>query len=97
MFPRSSERGSRWTHEDFQALLRKITRKISSIASEDSTQRIFCIEEEEVEDDIPGFRDEEGDEIVALGAQDDEVRFQEDRAVFEKMHNSVVFHLTRGG
>jgi len=34
--------------------------------------RIFCMEEEDVEDEIPGDSDEEGDEIVALRAQDDE-------------------------
>ena len=65
---------------------------------EDSTQHIFRMEEEEVEDENPGEGDdnyEKWDEIVVLRAQNDEseVRFQEKQAVFEKMHNSVVGHL----
>ena len=44
------------------------------------------MEKEDVEDETPGDSDEEGKEIVALRAQDDEskVRSQEKIAVFEK-------------
>ena len=50
--------------------------------------------EEDVADGNPGDSDEEGDEIVAIRAQNDEseLKFQENQAVFEKMHNSVVGH-----
>ena len=48
------------------------------------------MEEEEVDDENPGDSDEEGDEIVAWMAQNNEseVRLvEEKKAVFEKMHN----------
>ena len=46
---------------------------------EDTTQRIFRMEEEEVEDEYPGDSDEEGNEKVALRAlvDESEVRIQE--------------------
>jgi len=69
--------------------------KIKYCFKEDSTQRIFRIEEEDVEDANPADSDEEGNEIVASRVQDDdsEVSFQEKQSIFEQMHNSVVGHL----
>ena len=69
--------------------------KIKHCFKEDSTQRIFRTEEEEVEDANPGDSDEEGDEIVASRVQDDdsEVSLQEKQAIFEQSHNSVIEHL----
>ena len=58
---------------------------------EDTTQRIFRIEEEDAEDENNAKSDEEVNEILASSVQDDnfQVIFQEKQAIFEKMHNLV--------
>jgi hypothetical protein len=78
-------------HVDYE----KLPQKIKYCFKEDSTQRIFRIEEEEVEDAYPGDSDEEGNEIVPSRVQeaDSEVSSQEKQVVFEKFHNSVIGHL----
>ena len=75
-------------HVDYE----KLPQKIKYCFKEDSTQRIFRIEKEEVEDAYPGDSDEEGNEIVPSRVQDadSEVSSQEKQVVFEKFHNSVI-------
>ena len=69
----------------FQLDNEKLPEKIKYCFKEDITQRIFGMEEEEIEDVNPGDSDEEGDEIVAWRVHDEEseVRSQEKRAIFE--------------
>jgi len=78
-------------HVDYE----KLPEKIKYCFKEDSTQRIFRMEEKEVEDANPGDSDEEGNEIVASRVQDDdsEVSLEEKQAIFEQSQNSVIGHL----
>ena len=78
-------------HVDYENL----PEEIKYCFNEDSTQRIFRIEEEDIEDANPAHSDEEGNEIVASRVQtdDSEVSFQEKQAIFEQLHNSVIGHL----
>ena len=49
----------------FHVYYEKLPQKVKYCFKEDSTQRIFRMEEEEIEDAYPGDSDEEGNEIVA--------------------------------
>jgi len=75
-------------HVDYE----KLPEKIKYCFEEDSTQRIFRIEEQ---DENPADSDKEGNEIVASRVQNDdsEVSFQEKQAIFEQSHNSVIGYL----
>jgi len=55
-----ANRGSRWINSDIQARQRRIDSKDPALLNfkEDSTQRIFRMEEEDVEDKVPGDSDE---------------------------------------
>ena len=78
-------------HLDYE----KLPQKIKYCFKKDSTQRIFRIEEEEVEDAYPGDSDEEGNEIVPSRVQDadSEVSLQEKQAILAQFHNSVIGYL----
>ena len=79
----------------FQIDYEKLPEKIKYCFKEDSSQRIFRMEREDVEDENPADGDKEGNKLVASRVQDDdyEVSFQEKQTIFEQMHNSVVGHL----
>ena len=77
----------------FKLYYEKLPAKYQVLLQENSTQRIFCIEDEEVEDDIPGVSDEEGNEIVALGAQDDESEVQRRYMGRVKVNGSYVRYI----
>ena len=79
--PWLSECGCRWIHVDYENL----SEKIKYCFKEDSTQRIFRTEEEDVKYANPADSDEKGNEIVASRVQDDdsEVSFQEKQSIFE--------------
>ena len=62
----------------FHVYYEKLPEKIKYRFKEDSTQRIFRIEDEEVEDANPEDSDEEGNEIESSRVQDDsEISLQE--------------------
>ena len=87
-----------WVQMDLRSyftwITQKFPEKIKYCFKEDSTQRIFCIEEEEIKDAYPGDSNEEGNEIVASSVQDvdSEVSLQEKQAIFAQSHNSVIVH-----
>ena len=82
---------TRLLHVDYE----KLPQMINYYFKEYSTQRIFRIEETEIEDAYPEDSDEEGNVIVSSRVQDAdfEVSLQEKQAIFEKVHNSVIGHL----
>ena len=61
---------------------------------DDSTQRIFRMDESEIEFQDTGSSDSEDDELEIIKAQDEdyEIRLQRGWVIFEKFHNSMVGH-----
>ena len=79
----------------FHLDLKKISPSVRYCFKDDSTQRIFRMDESEIEFQDTGSSDSEDDELEIIKAQDEdsEVNLQKDSAVFEKFHNSVVGHI----
>ena len=91
--PGSPECSSRWTHKGLSHGFEESM--VRYYFKDDSTQRIFCMDESEIEFQDTGSSDSKDDEQERLKAQDEdsEVRLQNGSVVFEKFHNSVVVHL----
>ena len=66
----------------FHIDLKKISPSVQDFFKDDSTQRIFCMDESEIEFQDTGDSDSEDDEVEVLRAldKDSEVRLQEGQA-----------------
>ena len=79
----------------FHLDLKKISPSVRYCFKDDSTQRIFRMDESQLEFQKSVSSDSEDEELEVINPQDEdsEVRFQKASAIFEKFHNSVVGHL----
>ena len=73
--------------------LKKISSSVRYNFKDDSTQRIFRMDESELEFQKAVSSDSEDETVNKAQDEDSEVRFQKGSAIFEKFHNLVVGHL----
>ena len=75
--------------------LKKVSESVRYFFKDDSTQRIFRMDESEIEFQDTGSSDSEDDDLEVIRDENDgsEVRLQKGLGVFEKSHYSVVGHL----